>query len=258
MEKLLTAYELAEILNLSVETIWRYTRQKKIPVIELGDKQYRYQRAAVLAALAGGNNASADAVREDSPVYAKQGEYTYEDYLKLQEEPGCRYEILEGWLVKEPSPSVQHQRVAASLYRQLAISFDQFDPEGEVFFAPLDVTLTNKNVVQPDLLFISGARRGIMRRERIDGPCDLVVEIISPSNRRKDRLQKMEIYRKAGIPHFWLVDPEDETLEAFLLKDAHYALIFSGGPGDHFQHPAFPGLELDLDKVFYRPPEGPY
>lgn len=252
MEKLLTAHQLAEVLNLSVETIWRYTRQKKIPVIELGDKQYRYKREAVLAALAGGN----DVVKEEGPVYAKQGEYTYEDYLKIPEEPGYRYEILEGWLVKEPSPSIQHQRVSRELQYLLKTFFDQFDPEGEIFDAPLDVTLTNKNVVQPDLLFISGARREIMRRERIDGPCDLVVEIMSPSNRRKDRLRKMEIYRKAGIPHYWLVDPEDELLEAFMLKEENYSLVFSGGPGDQFKHPAFPGLELDLHKVFYRPPEG--
>ena len=208
----------------------------------------------VLAALAG----ESGVVKEEGSDYAKQGEYTYEDYLKLPEEPGYRFEILEGWLVKEPSPSVQHQRVSAILYRQLAIYYDQFDPEGEIFSAPLDVTLTNKNVVQPDLLFISGARKGIMCRERIDGPCDLVVEIMSPRNRRKDRLQKMEIYRKAGIPHYWLVDPEDELLEAFMLKDGNYSLVFNGGPGDQFKHPAFIGLELDLDKVFYRPPEGSY
>ncbi|HBT18310.1 MAG TPA: DNA-binding protein, partial [Firmicutes bacterium] len=91
------------------------------------------------------------------------------------------------------------------------------------------------------------------RKERIDGACDLVVEIMSPSNRRKDRLQKMEIYRKGGILHYWLVDPEENILEAFMLKDGNYLLVFTGGPGDKFTHPEFPGLNLNLDKVFYRP-----
>ncbi|MFZ3101801.1 MAG: Uma2 family endonuclease [Desulfitobacteriaceae bacterium] len=111
--------------------------------------------------------------------------------------------------------------------------------------------MTMRNVVQPDILFISGSRRDIMLKERIDGPCDLVVEIMSPANRRKDRLQKMEIYRKAGIPHYWLVDPEENTLEAFVLKGENYALIAAGagGVGDKFTHPDFPGLDLDLDKV---------
>lgn len=252
MEKLLTAQELAEILSLSVETVWRYTRQKKIPVVELGDRQYRYEKEAVLAALAG----EGLSVREERSEYTKQDGYTYEDYLKIPEEPGYRFEILGGSLVKEPSPSVHHQRVCLSLSRQLASFFEDFDPEGEIFVAPLDVTLTDINVLQPDILFVSGARKGIMRRERIDGACDLVVEIMSPANRRKDRLRKMEIYRKAGIPHYWIVDPEENTLEAFVLRSGNYALVAAGGPGDKFVHPDFPGLDLDLDRVFHRPATG--
>lgn len=185
--------------------------------------------------------------------YSKQGGYTYEDYLKLPEEPGYRFEILEGFLVKEPSPSLHHQRLSRELGRQLMTFFDGFDPEGELFFAPLDVTLTISNVLQPDILFVSGARREIMRQERIDGPCDLVVEIMSPANRRKDRLQKMEIYRKAGIPHYWLADPEENTLEAFMLQGGRYTLVAAGEPGGTFTHPAFPGLDLDLARIFQRP-----
>lgn len=250
MKKLLTAQELADMLSLSVETVWRYTRQKKIPVVELGERQYRYNKEAVLAALSAG----ATAVQEEQPLYSKQGGYTYEDYLQLPYEPGFRFEILEGFLVKEPSPSLHHQRVSRELGRRLVSFLENFDPEGELFFAPLDVILAGNNVLQPDLLFISGANREIMREERVDGPCDLVVEIMSPANRRKDRLQKMEIYRKAGIPHYWLVDPEENTLEAFLLRDGgHYTLVFVGGPGDKFAHPEFPGLDLDLDKIFHRP-----
>lgn len=249
MEKLLTAQELAGILNLSVDTIWRYTRQKKIPVVELGEKQYRYEKEAVLSAMA----KKTPIVKEEGSLYSKQGGYTYEDYLKLPEEPGYRLEILEGILVKEPSPSMSHQRVSRELGRQLMDFFDSFDPEGELFFAPLDVTLTNSNVLQPDILFVSGTRKEIMRQERIDGPCDLVVEIMSPTNRRKDRMQKMEIYRKAGIPHYWLADPEENTLEAFVLRCNNYSLVAAGGPGDEFTHPDFPGLNLNLARVFCRP-----
>lgn len=258
MGKLLTAQELAEVLNLSVETVWRYTRQKKIPTVELGEKQYRYEKEAVLAALACNGSqgtAAGTAVKEGSPLYARQGEYTYEDYLKIPEEPGYRYEILEGFLVKEPSPSMHHQRVSRELGCRLMEFFDNFDPAGELFFAPLDVTLTNRNVVQPDILFVAGSRKGVMDEERIDGPCDLVVEIMSPSNRRKDRIRKMEIYRKGGIPHYWLVDPEENILEAYALRGEYYALVAAGagGGGDKLTHPDFPGLELDLDRIFHRP-----
>jgi len=249
VEKYLTAYELAALLNLSVETVWRYTREKKIPVLKLGAKKYRYRKEEVLAALAAGG----DLAKEEQAFYGKQGAFTYEDYLQLPEEPGFRYEILDGFLLKEPSPSVSHQRASRELGYQLKTYFDQFDPAGEIFNAPLDVTLGDRNVVQPDILFISGAHREIIRPDRIDGPCDLVVEIMSPTNRRKDRLKKMEIYRRAGIPHYWLVDPEEKTLEAFFLQGENYALVFAGGPEDEFAHPAFPGLKLELEKVFYHP-----
>ncbi|PKM83822.1 MAG: DNA-binding protein [Firmicutes bacterium HGW-Firmicutes-13] len=249
MEKLLTAQELAEILDLSVDTIWRYTRQKKIPVVELGEKQYRYEKEAVLAALAMGKLS----VKEERSEYSKQDGYTYEDYLKIPEEPGYRFEILEGFLIKEPSPSVHHQRLSRELGCQLKTFFDDFDPEGELFFAPLDVTLTTSNVLQPDILFVSGARKEIMCKERINGACDLVIEIMSPTNRRKDRLHKMEIYRKAGIPHYWLIDPEENTLESFMLRNGSYTLVVAVGTGDDFTHPEFPELNLDLDKIFHRP-----
>jgi Uma2 family endonuclease len=98
--------------------------------------------------------------------------------------------------------------------------------------------------------FVSSSRKGVMRKERIDGPCDLVVEIMSPASRRKDRLRKLEIYRQAGIPYYWLVDIEDNTLDAFVLKEGFYTLVFIGGPDDRFGHPEFPGLSLDLDRVF--------
>ncbi len=248
MKKLLTAQELAELLSLSVETVWRYTRQKKIPVVELGDRQYRYEKEAVLAALAAGDSL----VKEENPAVLRQGGYTYQDYVKIPWEPGCRLEVLEGSLVREPSPSVKHQLVVVMLYRQLADFFDGFDPRGELFVAPLDVTLSEANVVQPDLLYISGGRREIILEERIDGPCDLAVEVMSPANRRKDRLQKMEIYRREGIPHYWLADPENETLEAFALREGHYTLVAAGGREDAFSHPEFPEMELDLKRVFHK------
>lgn len=249
MRTLLTAQEMADILSLSVETVWRYTRQKRIPAVELGEKQYRYEKDAVLAALSGGNQL----LREDPAVRAGYNAYTYDDYLKIPDEPGYRYEVLEGTLVREPSPSMHHQRVLRELGYQLMLFFKALDPEGELFFAPLDVTLSANNLLQPDILFVSAARREILREERIDGACDLIVEIMSPANRRKDRLRKMEIYRKAGVAHYWLADIEESTLEAFMLKEGCYSLVAVGGLEDYFVHPAFPELTLDFKQIFRRP-----
>lgn len=185
-----------------------------------------------------------------SPGYPTMDYFTYADYLKLPEEPGFRFEVLEGCLLKEPSPSVKHQRVSRALGYHLKTYFDTHDPPGEIFFAPLDVTLSHSNVLQPDILFVSSLRKGIIGKERVDGAPDLVVEIMSPSNRRKDRLCKMDIYRKAGVLHYWLVDPEENTLEAFALKGGYYSLVAAAGPGDTFYHPVFPGLSLDPGELF--------
>lgn len=264
MKELLTAQELAEMLNLSVDTIWRYTREKRIPAIELGPRQYRYEKDAVLAALA----KKGTVVREERPAYGSQAcgsfggspghgpgqaGYTYADYVKIPEEPGYRYQVLGGALVKDPSPGFSHQRVVRELGRRLMTYFSGVDPKGEFIFAPLDVTLTDRNVVQPDLMFVSSDRLGIIREERVDGPCYLLVEVMSPASRRRDRLQKMEVYRKAGIPHYWLADPEEKTLEAYSLRDGVYALVAAGEAGDIFTHPEFPELTLDLSAIFSRP-----
>jgi aerobic-type carbon monoxide dehydrogenase small subunit (CoxS/CutS family) len=145
---LLTAQDLAKSLNLSVETIWKYTREKRIPCIELGNKQYRYQLDNVLEALA------SSIVKEKTAEYRSADKplenLTYQDYLYLPEEPGYHYEIIDGLLIKEPSPNVSHQRVSRKLQRILEDYFLESDPQGEIFNAPLDVTFHDTTVVQPD------------------------------------------------------------------------------------------------------------
>ncbi len=235
---LLTAKALAEALNLSVETIWKYTREGRIPFIELGSKQYRYRLGEVVETLAG---TTARGYKSGS-----KNNLTYWDYLELPEEPGYRFEILEGMLVKKPSPSVMHQRVSRRLQRLLEDYFWQTDPGGEVFGAPLDTTFGEETVVQPDLLYVSGKQQELIKETRIDGPPALVVEVISHTSSRKDRVQKMQIYQKAGVRHYWLADPADRTLECFSLRDGLYALVASGMDDDLVKHPEFEGLALDL------------
>ena len=245
-KELITAQVLAEALDLSVETIWRYTRENKIPFIELGSRQYRYNLDDVIKALSG-STIQENAAPYETPPGKK---LTYQDYLDLPEEPGYRFEILEGMLIKEPSPSVIHQRASRKLQRILEDYFEEVDPEGEVFDAPLDVTPLEFNVVQPDLFYVSGEQQSIVKETRIDGQPVLVVEVLSPSNRRKDRLQKMQIYQKARVQHYWLVDPQDQTLECFAWHDGVYALVASGMDEDVVEHPNFDGLSIELKSLW--------
>ncbi len=242
---LITAQALADALDLSVETIWRYTRNNKIPYVTLGERQYRYNLKEVVAALTGAR------VREKAPEYiSSPKKFTYQDYLELPEDPGYRYEVLSGQLVKEPSPIVVHQRICRELEYFLLVYFRQTDPLGEIFFAPLDVTLGDFTVVQPDILYISGGQKDIIKEARIDGAPLLAVEVISESSRRKDRLRKRRIYQEAGIRHYWLVDPYEKTMECLALREGEYVLTASGMDKETVTHPDFPDLNIPLAELW--------
>lgn len=237
-KKLITAQVLADALDLSVETIWRYTREKKIPCVELGSKQYRYRLDDVMKALTG------------STILEPTHKLTYQDYLELPEEPGYRFEILDGVLIKDPSPNVMHQRVSRRLQRVLEEYFWEVDPHGEIFNAPLDVTFHNITVVQPDLFYVSGEQKQIVKDAHIDGPPKLVVEVLSPSSSRKDRLQKLRIYQEGHVEHYWLVNPEEKTLECFSLQNGVYSLVATGMDDDVVEHPSFTGLTIALKDLW--------
>ncbi len=252
--RLVTAQELADMLQLSVETIWRYTRNKRIPYIQLSNRQYRYDPSEVMSRLGvSAPGLGAGLVCEARPEYMTNKVYTYDDYLQLPDGEGYHYEILDGMLVREPAPYVHHQRVSRRLQRLLEDYFASRDPAGEVFDAPIDVTLSGTNVVQPDLIYIPGARSEIVEEARIDGAPYLVVEVLSKWTRSKDRVMKRNIYERMQVPHYWVVDPEDEAIEAYALRDGAYVMRSSGLGEGEFVHPDFPGFAFDLAALWKRP-----
>jgi Uma2 family endonuclease/predicted DNA-binding transcriptional regulator AlpA len=246
-KELVTAQVVADALGLSVETIWRYTRENKIPYIVLGSKNYRYKLSDVMRSL------TDRIVQENAGEYKEQGsnqKLTYQDYLLIPDEPGYRFEILDGILIKEPSPNVMHQRVSRRLQRILEDYFWEVDPDGEVFDAPLDVTFHDVTVVQPDLFYVSGEQKLIVKDNRIDGPPTLIVEVLSPSSSRKDRFQKLGIYQKMQVQHYWIVNPWEKTLECFSLHDGVYALVAAGMDEELVEHPEFLGLSVALSNLW--------
>ncbi len=245
-DELITAQELAVALSLSVDTIWRYTREKRIPFVEIGSRQYRYNKERVLKALAG----EAAFVREEPTSYQPNKKLTYQDYAALPEEPGFRFEIIDGALVRDPSPSLHHQRVSKRMYRILEDYFNEADPRGEVFYAPLDLALSKYDVVQPDLLYWPGNR--LAQHTPIDVLPELIVEIISPSTSRKDRVMKLNHYQAARVPHYWILDSEGGFVEVYALKDGHYVSVARTDEGS-FSHPGFPGLSFDIEELFAIP-----
>ncbi len=175
---------------------------------------------------------------------------TYEE-LVLFPDDGRRHELIDGEHFMTPAPSTRHQRTLRELNRLL----DAFVREralGEVFFAPYDVILSTHDVVEPDLLFVSCERAGIVTPDNARGAPDLVVEVVSASSRRQDEVLKRGLYERAGVPEYWLVDPDAETVKVFRSEGGRYgrALLLSLRDEDVLTTPRLPGLAIPLRSIF--------
>jgi Uma2 family endonuclease len=173
--------------------------------------------------------------------------YTYEDYLKLPEYE--RYELIEGELLMTPSPVPGHQRISGKLEFALRKFVSEHDL-GEIFDAPCDVHLSDEDVVQPDILFISKERLSIIGEKNIQGPPDLVIEIISKSSAYRDFVQKKKLYAKSGVKEYWIVIPEENAVEIYFLKDNAYSLYKAYGIGDKFESPLLRDFVMELKSIF--------
>lgn len=183
------------------------------------------------------------------PMAQSATKLTYDDLLLFPDD-GKRHELIDGDHYVSPSPNVRHQRVLL----RLVMAIQPFVREhrlGEVFFAPLDIVLSIHDVVEPDLLFVSAERAAIVGKANLSGAPDLVVEVLSPSNRRYDEVLKRELYERAGIQEYWLLDPEADTVKVFRRDGERFGrpLLFSRHDGDVLATPLLPGLEIPLEVV---------
>lgn len=139
--------------------------------------------------------------------------YTYADYLSTPEDASRRFEIVDGELFVTAAPRFRHQEIAlnlAEILRGLARTHDL----GKVAMGPVTVRLHDELVLEPDLIFIREPRLDIVGADgRVDGPPDLVIEVLSPSTRDYDRNLKRKHYLENGIPEVWIVDPGERTLD---------------------------------------------
>jgi len=173
---------------------------------------------------------------------------TYDEYALLPQDRN-RYEILDGELYMTPSPDYLHQLV---LYRLVAILSAYVEPRelGQLLFAPMDVLLDEINIVQPDLLFLSRLKIPSRGAKNIRVAPDLVVEILSPSSAEQDRVNKKRIYARHGVPHYWIVDPNDRIFEVYELAGAEYRLAGSSSGDGSATSSLFPGLTIPLVRLW--------
>ena len=135
------------------------------------------------------------------------------------------YELIDGEIVKKSAPHYLHQRVSGKIFLKLQ-TFVSTRKLGEAFFAPIDVFLNEINAYQPDLIYISEARKSILTDEGVvEGSPDLVIEILSPSTGKLDRGKKMQVYELNNVQEYWIVDLANQIVEVYVNDNQRFTLF---------------------------------
>ncbi len=173
--------------------------------------------------------------------------WSYEEYLKIEDEK--RYEIIQGGLVEMPAPSVRHQEISGRLYVKFYHSVVD-SSLGKVFYAPIDVVLSDKDVLQPDLVVVLKENLSIVQDKGVFGAPDLVVEVVSSLSYKRDTEEKKELYASYGVREYWLVLPELKIVEVLTLEEGKYkAFSFACEKGKACSK-LIEGLCVELEELF--------
>jgi len=172
---------------------------------------------------------------------------TYADYLIAPDD--ARYELLDGELIMAPAPNIPHQDSLFDLGVELKLLM-RSTRMGRVFIAPVDVVLSDTDVVQPDLVFVSSERSDIITVRNIRGAPDLVVEILSPSTAERDRIFKRALYARHGVKEYWMVDTELRLIRQLLLDGDEFRLAGVFGMGDTLVSPTLNDYALNVSDAF--------
>jgi Uma2 family endonuclease len=168
----------------------------------------------------------------------------------LEADDDAYYELMEGRPLKKSAPSPMHQSVVGNL-RYAMKSFDKEKKLGKFLCSPIDVFLDEYNKFQPDIIFIPSADVNIITVNGIEGTPELVVEVLSPSSVMHDRIHKKRVYQRSGVSEYWLVSPEYNEIEVFVLENGKYELfsaatVIEGG----LKSKVLDGLVLNLKEIF--------
>lgn len=176
--------------------------------------------------------------------------YTYADYLLWQFKE--RVELFKGKIfAMSPAPSRVHQEVSRNINRTFDLYF--YRKKCKVYYAPFDVRLPDKSgeiksVVQPDLCVICDSNK--LDDKGCIGAPNLIVEIVSPGNSKKEMKNKLNLYEEAGVEEYWIVHPTEKSIFVYFLEEGKYKPLRPIFEGDIFHSVIFPDLEIDTEKVF--------
>jgi Uma2 family endonuclease len=178
---------------------------------------------------------------------------TYEEFLAWADEDTLA-EWVDGEVVMYSPASERHQDISGFLESVLR-SFVEVRQLGIVRGAPFQMKLAQSGR-EPDLLFVAQTNLERLKENYLDGPADLVVEIVSPESAGRDRGDKFYEYVQSGVPEYWLIDPQTEWAEFYQLEEEHYRLAFSGKEGEYYAL-VLPGFKLRVEWLWQEPLPSP-
>lgn len=178
----------------------------------------------------------------DAPLVSPKASWT--DYQSWDDDR--RWEIIDGHPYAMTAPRVSHQMVCGELHALLHAHFK--GRNCRVFLSPIDVRLSEHDVVQPDLVIVCD--RSQILDTHIEGPPALVVEILSPTTQRHDRVRKLHLYARFGVTEYWILQPYPALAEVLSLDGAGYRIAGAYTDSDRLVSRLFPELTLDLSDVF--------
>ena len=186
-----------------------------------------------------------------APATWKNRRWTFDELVAELPESNLPTELWDGELIMSPARSFHHQELVDRFHDLLKVWVRQRQL-GKTGMAPLDMVLTNSRATQPDVVFISNERLGIIK-ERIMGAADLVAEVLSPGSRRRDRIDKRDLYEQHGVGEYWLIDPEAKTVEVLHLESGTYQLVGRWHPGERARSRLLKGFEVPVSPLFGEP-----
>ena len=177
---------------------------------------------------------------------------TYEDFVRIPDD-GKRHEIIDGVHYVTPSPAFRHQQLLGRLHAAIFTFLEQHPEIGQVLLSPLDTVITPFDVVEPDLLFIAADQPEIVTEPNIQGAPALVIEILSPSTRARDKGIKRQLFDRGGVREYWLVDPNGRDLTIYRrTADGKFPRVAQLSVADEATvvTPLLPGFAFSLVKLF--------
>ncbi len=179
---------------------------------------------------------------------------TYDDFLLFPDD-GNRHELIDGVHCVTPSPNRSHQELLGRLHLALGGFVKSHRHLGQVLLSPFDVVLSSHDVVEPDLLFIAHDQEGMVTEHNVQGPPALVVEIFSPSTKRRDQTVKRSLFELRGVREYWMVDPDRQLVSVFRRSSDGALtqveeLIRDGGATVALTSPLLPAFSLDVNDLF--------